>query len=125
VCCSTSGCGFGAMASVATDLMTSRQSSLWLHRNNLGASGVAAWKQSHYLICKVCMRQAVFSPLEEVVVVWVAGGCVIFQSAADFPSFFFFFFFFLVPRNLRDGEQMGTQLAFEILVRRIAAVSPS
>jgi hypothetical protein len=113
------------MASVATDLMTSRQSSLWLHRNNLGASGVAAWKQSHYLICKVCMRQAVFSPLEEVVVVWVAGGCVIFQSAADFPSFFFFFFFFLVPRNLRDGEQMGTQLAFEILVRRIAAVSPS
>ncbi|CAK9227421.1 unnamed protein product [Sphagnum troendelagicum] len=52
VCCSTSGCGFGAMASVATDLMTSRQSSLWLHRNNLGASGVAAWKQSHYLLCK-------------------------------------------------------------------------
>jgi hypothetical protein len=54
VCCSTSGCGFGAIASVATDLMTSRQSSLWLHRNNLGASGVAAWKQSHYLLCKTC-----------------------------------------------------------------------
>jgi hypothetical protein len=52
------------------------------------------------------MRRAVFSPLEEVVVFWVAGGRGIFQSVADFPSFFFFFF--LVPRNLRDGEQMGT-----------------
>lgn len=95
------------MASVATDLITSRQSSLCLHRNNLGASGVAAWKQSHYLLCKVCMRRAVFWPLEEVVVVWVAGGWGIFQSVADFPSFFFFFFF-LVPRNLRDGKQIGT-----------------
>jgi hypothetical protein len=97
------------MASVATDLMTSpRQSSLWLHRNNLGASGVAAWKQSHYLLCKVCMRRAVFSPLEEVVVVWVAGGWGIFQSVADFPSFFFFFFFFfLVPKKIERWRTNG------------------